>query len=343
MVLPANPLDAQDTLDKRVGILERKSQGFATNQPQSFASRLYTLTSQQAIGVASWTTITSLSEYMPDSHDPDNAISFNPATGTITCNKDGLYTLWINFQGWNPFTDISQKLVRFVRNRDSHIIADNGKTVSQAPIAQPRVFVSVTLWCAAGETFAPQFYSSYAVTLLTSSFVGNYSAMMVVYHGGSEPKGDPGPPGPPGIPGAAVAVYDEFTIVEPNVSQLNFTGPGITASSSGPGAVRVDVQATGSGGSGGTNEVWIGTTPSDPNIELWYDPSAMSAPPTDSWTFVQGTAATVWVINHPLTFYPNVTIVDSAGSQVEGSVVYTDADTVTVTFSAAFAGTAYLS
>lgn len=62
-----------------------------------------------------------------------------------------------------------------------------------------------------------------------------------------------------------------------------------------------------------------------------------------SFIHVQGTSSAVWVINHPLTFHPNVTVVDSTGRQVEGDVDFTDADTVTVTFTAAFAGTAYLS
>lgn len=62
-----------------------------------------------------------------------------------------------------------------------------------------------------------------------------------------------------------------------------------------------------------------------------------------AYTFVQGTAASVWVIDHPLSFRPNVAVVDSAGRQVEGDVTYTDADTVTLTFTSAFAGTAYLS
>lgn len=64
---------------------------------------------------------------------------------------------------------------------------------------------------------------------------------------------------------------------------------------------------------------------------------------TMSYTHVQGTPANPWVIDHPLSFRPNVTVVDSTGRQVEGDVVYTDVDTVTVGFSGAFSGTAYLS
>jgi hypothetical protein len=64
---------------------------------------------------------------------------------------------------------------------------------------------------------------------------------------------------------------------------------------------------------------------------------------TVAYTFVQGTPVNTWVIDHPLTFLPNVTVVDSSGRQVEGDVSYADTDTVTITFSAAFSGKAYLS
>lgn len=60
-------------------------------------------------------------------------------------------------------------------------------------------------------------------------------------------------------------------------------------------------------------------------------------------TFVQATPATVWTIDHSLTFVPNVTVVDSAGTQVEGEVELATGNQVVIRFSAAFAGTAYLS
>lgn len=61
------------------------------------------------------------------------------------------------------------------------------------------------------------------------------------------------------------------------------------------------------------------------------------------YTHVQSSAAATWTVNHPLSFQPNVAVVDSSGSQIEGAVDYVDADTLTISFSAAFAGTAYLS
>jgi hypothetical protein len=105
--------------------------------------------------------------------------------------------------------------------------------------------------------------------------------------------------------------------------------------------------AGGGGGGGGgavVNEVWIGTEePTDPAIELWYDPDAPVAAQGLGYVHNQGVAATVWTINHPLQFQPNVSVVDSAGDQVEGTVHYVSSTQLTVSFSAAFTGVAYLS
>lgn len=56
----------------------------------------------------------------------------------------------------------------------------------------------------------------------------------------------------------------------------------------------------------------------------------------------QSTASDIWTIMHPLDKYPSVTIVDSAGDEVEGAVNYLSTTTVVVTFSAAFSGSAFL-
>lgn len=67
-----------------------------------------------------------------------------------------------------------------------------------------------------------------------------------------------------------------------------------------------------------------------------------------AYTHVQGTPASTWTINHGLTFDPNVTVIDSAGNQVEGDVSFPAAGIVSVSFRssagpAAFSGKAYLS
>jgi hypothetical protein len=77
-------------------------------------------------------------------------------------------------------------------------------------------------------------------------------------------------------------------------------------------------------------------------------PTGPAGPPGDSaaalsYVHVQGVPSDNWVIMHPLAYFPNITVVDSTGTEVEGDVTYTSASTVTVSFSGAFSGTAYLS
>ncbi len=63
---------------------------------------------------------------------------------------------------------------------------------------------------------------------------------------------------------------------------------------------------------------------------------------TTGFVFNQTTPSDTWVIDHGLGRFPSITVVDSAGSIVVGSVVYTTADRITVSFSGGFSGTAYL-
>jgi hypothetical protein len=64
---------------------------------------------------------------------------------------------------------------------------------------------------------------------------------------------------------------------------------------------------------------------------------------TLAYMHTQGVASNSWVINHNLHFHPNVTVQDSAGNIVEGEIAYTNTDSLTVSFSSAFSGKAYLS
>lgn len=57
----------------------------------------------------------------------------------------------------------------------------------------------------------------------------------------------------------------------------------------------------------------------------------------------QASPSTTWTINHNLKMYPSVTVVDSAGSHVMGQTIYPSLNTVTVEFTSAFSGKAYLS
>lgn len=58
----------------------------------------------------------------------------------------------------------------------------------------------------------------------------------------------------------------------------------------------------------------------------------------------QGTAATSWTITHNLGYEPGgVAVVDSAGTEVIGTITYSSVNEIVVSFTSAFAGKAYIS
>lgn len=71
-----------------------------------------------------------------------------------------------------------------------------------------------------------------------------------------------------------------------------------------------------------------------------WQPSDETA--TSTYVHSQAVASATWVIAHGLGRYPSVSVVDSALNVVVGDVRYDNTNQVTVTFSAAFGGTAYL-
>jgi hypothetical protein len=62
----------------------------------------------------------------------------------------------------------------------------------------------------------------------------------------------------------------------------------------------------------------------------------------EAFVFTQAVPSDVWTIDHPLARKPSVIVLDSAGDEIEGDVAYISNDQVVLTFSAAFAGEAYL-
>ena len=60
------------------------------------------------------------------------------------------------------------------------------------------------------------------------------------------------------------------------------------------------------------------------------------------FTFTQTLASATWNVQHNLGKYPSVSVVDSSGHQVIGDVAYNDLNRLTISFSAPFAGCAYL-
>lgn len=79
----------------------------------------------------------------------------------------------------------------------------------------------------------------------------------------------------------------------------------------------------------------------DENLLYAWTGSEWTKVNQEHYRHVQTLSSSVWTIRHSLKKHPAVSIVDSAGNEVEGDVFYNDTDTVTLTFSSAFSGEAY--
>lgn len=66
-------------------------------------------------------------------------------------------------------------------------------------------------------------------------------------------------------------------------------------------------------------------------------------PSAGSYIHNQSTSSATWTITHNLGFYPSVSVVDSGGNYVVGDVTYVSLNVVSIAFSSAFGGKAYLS
>lgn len=63
-----------------------------------------------------------------------------------------------------------------------------------------------------------------------------------------------------------------------------------------------------------------------------------------SYSHDQVLPSATWIVAHNLGYRPGgIVVIDSAGSQVEGQITHDSANQLTLTFSSAFAGAAYLS
>ena len=78
---------------------------------------------------------------------------------------------------------------------------------------------------------------------------------------------------------------------------------------------------------------------------LYYDFALFTLPAqggTPTYVFNQGVASTTLNVNHNLGKFPSVTVIDTANTVVNGEYEYIDNNNITLKFSAAFAGKAYL-
>lgn len=85
-----------------------------------------------------------------------------------------------------------------------------------------------------------------------------------------------------------------------------------------------------------TREMW------GPKANGTWGEQPLFMPATNRFVFSQAVPSDVWVINHDLGGKPSVTVVDSSSTTVYGEVNYVSDAQVVVSFSAPFAGEAYL-
>ena len=80
------------------------------------------------------------------------------------------------------------------------------------------------------------------------------------------------------------------------------------------------------------------------DINKFYDFAVFTLSSTSAPTFIfdQGVPATTWDITHNLGKFPSITVIDTGDTVVTGEYTYTNNNNVVLTFSAAFAGKAYL-
>ena len=75
----------------------------------------------------------------------------------------------------------------------------------------------------------------------------------------------------------------------------------------------------------------------------WGSPTDLVGSQELGYVHIQEVASATWNITHGLGFVPNITVVDTAGTVVEGSYNYPNSNTVILTFVGGFSGRAYLS
>ena len=80
------------------------------------------------------------------------------------------------------------------------------------------------------------------------------------------------------------------------------------------------------------------------DLDKFYDFAVFTLSSQGAPTFIfnQNTVATTWNIQHNLGKFPSITVIDTGDTVVTGEYTYIDNNNVTLTFSAAFAGKAYL-
>ncbi len=100
--------------------------------------------------------------------------------------------------------------------------------------------------------------------------------------------------------------------------------------------MRLTVELT----EGGT-AIPMGLEPGVETLKMSVTEGGGTATGDKTYVHNQRQASREWTVTHNLNKMPSVTVVDSAGTQVIGDVLYLDSNRVMLRFSGAFAGKAY--
>lgn len=134
----------------------------------------------------------------------------------------------------------------------------------------------------------------------------------------------------PGVPASNITVTYENTVIE--ISQQEYE------------VIEISESARGVPGPQGPQGVQGIQGPEGPEGDVGPQ-GPQGEPGVDGdkhYSHEQMVASATWTINHGLEKYPSVTVVTSGGDEVEGDVSYPSLNIVTVTFTSAFGGKAYL-
>jgi hypothetical protein len=71
-------------------------------------------------------------------------------------------------------------------------------------------------------------------------------------------------------------------------------------------------------------------------------PAGSFTPGNVAYTHTQAVSSATWTINHNLGFNPVAVVLDSGGTQCEGSITYPSTNQMVITFTGAFTGVAYI-
>ena len=71
-------------------------------------------------------------------------------------------------------------------------------------------------------------------------------------------------------------------------------------------------------------------------------PAGAFSPGDVAYTHTQAVSSATWTINHNLGFNPTAVVLDSAGTNCEGSFSYPTVNQMVITFNSAFTGIAYI-